>query len=89
MTEDSLYNYITNQINEHLVKGVDRDNLYLIIQPDDKDKLTDWMDVDMTGLNKIHGVTVWCTHRHRSSPTVINVEAVQDLLIDQLKDGNE
>jgi len=83
---DTLYNSIRDQINRYEAKGVDRDNMVLIMQPEHKEELYEMIDLNMTGTDSFQGVSIYCTARvSYSEPKVVNIKTIQDIVRDQIE----
>lgn len=85
----TLYNKVAEMINRYEAKDVDRDDMYLVMQPEHKEQLFDMIDRIVTNLDKLHGVKIWAAHKtNYAEPYIIHKDTIEEIGRQMFSGGN-
>jgi len=80
MSAETLYRKITDMINRHEAKGVDREDMYVVIQPQDLKQISEMVERNMADLDKINGAKIWATNRtNYCEPYILDVNVISEI----------
>lgn len=80
--EKTLYDELRDKINRHCAKDTDRENLILIMNHEHKKELSEMIQPNIQGLDKIHEIKIYCTAKaDYAEPLLLNLDDLKNAFL--------